>query len=166
MTEGKAVTDHLPDPSSAPELFEGVLLRRAIAWLIDCAIIGAITIAALLVGLLIGVLTLGVGLLALPVIIPVAILGYYAVTLGSAMRATVGMRAMDIVLTPVRGRPLDGWAILVHPLLFWVTVWISWPFSILFALFTPRQQMIHDLIVGTLMLRRSPMQRHWRTRSA
>jgi uncharacterized RDD family membrane protein YckC len=166
MIEGQAMSDHLPDPSTAPQLFEGVLLRRAIAWLIDCVIIGGITIAALLVGLVIGVVTLGLGLLALPIIIPVAILGYYAATLGSPMRATVGMQLMDIVLTPVRGRPLDGWAILIHPILFWVTVWISWPFSILFALFTPRQQMLHDLVVGTLMLRRSPMQQFWRTRSA
>ena len=29
------------------------------------------------------------------------------------------------------------------------------------ALFTPRQQMVHDLVTGTLMLRRSPMVRHW-----
>jgi uncharacterized RDD family membrane protein YckC len=166
MIEGQAMSDHLPDPSTAPQLFEGVLLRRAIAWLIDCVIIGGITIAALLVGLVIGVVTLGLGLLALPIIIPVAILGYYAATLGSPMRATVGMQMMDIVLTPVRGRPLDGWAILIHPILFWVTVWISWPFSILFALFTPRQQMLHDLVVGTLMLRRSPMQQFWRARSA
>jgi uncharacterized RDD family membrane protein YckC len=166
MNQGNPMSDHLPDPSVAPELFEGVLARRAVAWLIDCVIIGGITIAALLVGLVIGVVTLGLGLLALPFIIPIAILGYYAATLGSPMRATVGMQAMDIVLTPVRGTPLNGWSILVHPLLFWLTIWISWPFTILFALFTPRQQMIHDLVVGTLMLRRSPMQRFWRAGGA
>ncbi len=160
------MSDHLPDPSTAPALYEGVLLRRAVAWLIDTVIIGGITIAALVVGLIFGVVTLGLGLLALPIIIPLAILGYYAATLGSPMRATVGMQAMDIVLTPVRGTPLNGWSILIHPILFWVTVWISWPFSILFALFTPRQQMLHDLVVGTLMLRRSPMQQFWRARSA
>ena len=161
MNQGNAVSNHLPDPSNAPELFEGVLLRRAAAWLIDCVIITCITIAALLVGGIFGIVTLGLGLLALPIIVPVAILGYYAATLGSPMRATVGMQMMDIVLTPVRGTPLNGWSILIHPILFWVTVWISWPFSILFALFTPRQQMLHDLVVGTLMLRRSPMQRFW-----
>lgn len=165
MTQNTETTDNLPDPSNAPELFDGVLLRRAVAWLIDCVIIGGITIAALLVGAIFGVVTLGLGFLALPIIIPLAILGYYAMTLGSPTRATVGMRAMDIVLTPVRGRPLNGWSILIHPILFWVTVWISWPFSILFALFTPRQQMLHDLVVGTLMLRRSPMQRFWRNGS-
>ena len=30
-----------------------------------------------------------------------------------------------------------------------------------FALFTPRQEMVQDLVTGTLMLRRSPMARHW-----
>jgi uncharacterized RDD family membrane protein YckC len=48
---------------------------------------------------------------------------------------------------------------------FWVTVWISLPISLLVALLTPRRQMIHDLIVGTLMVRRSPMERHWRSRN-
>jgi hypothetical protein len=26
---------------------------------------------------------------------------------------------------------------------------------------TPRRQMVQDLVTGTLMLRRSPMTRHW-----
>lgn len=68
---------------------------------------------------------------------------------------------MDIVLTPTRGRPLDGMMAVLHALVFWVIVWISWPFSLLIALFTPRRQMLHDLIVGTLMVRKSPMTRHW-----
>ena len=53
--------------------------------------------------------------------------------------------------------------ILIHPIVFWVTVWISPGRSrCSFALFTPRQQMVHDLVTGTLMVRRSPMVRHWR----
>lgn len=152
----------LPDPASNPDLFEGLLVRRAIAYVIDTAIIAAITLALAVVGLVLGLFTLGLGWLALPFVIALAILGYYAGTLGSASRATVGMKAMDIVLTPARGAPLDGWAILIHPIVFWVTIWVSWPFTILFALFTPRQQLLHDLIAGTLMVRRSPMERHWR----
>jgi len=38
-----------------------------------------------------------------------------------------------------------------------VSIWISWPISLLFALITPRQQMVHDLIAGTLMVRRSAL---------
>jgi uncharacterized RDD family membrane protein YckC len=153
---------YLPDPQSHPELFQGVLARRAVAWLIDLVVLGMLVLALLLGGLFFGVVTLGLGFLALPIAVPVAVLAYYALTLGSAMRATLGMRAMDIVLTPARGRPLDGWAILIHPLVFWVTVWISWPITVAIALFTPRRQLVHDLIAGTLMVRRSPMERRFR----
>jgi uncharacterized RDD family membrane protein YckC len=153
---------YLPDPQSHPELFQGVLARRAVAWLIDLVVLGMLVLALLLGGLVFGVVTLGLGFLALPIAVPVAVLAYYALTLGSPMRATLGMRAMDIVLTPARGRPLDGWAILIHPLVFWVTVWISWPITVAIALFTPRRQLVHDLIAGTLMVRRSPMERRFR----
>lgn len=151
----------LPDPATAPELFEGVLTRRAVAFIIDMAIIGLLATLIAIVGLVLGFLTLGLGWLALPIVIPLAILGYYAATLGSPMRATVGMRLMDLVLTPTRGPPLDGWKILIHPLVFWITVWIAWPISLLVALLTPRREMVQDLIAGTLMLRRSPMAQHW-----
>jgi uncharacterized RDD family membrane protein YckC len=152
----------LPDPATAPELFEGVLTRRAIAFIIDMAIIGLVATLIAIVGMVLGFLTLGLGWLALPIVIPLAVLCYYAVTLGSPMRATVGMQLMDLVLTPTRGPPLDGWKILIHPLVFWITVWIAWPISLLVALLTPRREMVQDLIAGTLMLRRSPMAQHWR----
>jgi len=152
----------LPDPVSNPELFDGLLVRRGLAYLIDLAILGVMVFAIAIVGLVAGLLTFGLGWLGIPVLIVLGTFAYYAMTLGSPARATLGMQAMDIVLTPARGRPLDGWAILIHPIVFWVTIWISWPFTILFALFTPRQQLLHDLVTGTLMVRRSPMDQHWR----
>lgn len=151
----------LPDPETAPELFEGVLLRRMTAFVIDMVIIGMMVTVLTVVGGIAGFLTFGLAWLALIVIVPLSIVLYYAATLGSVQRATVGMQVMDIVLTPTRGRPLDGVMAVLHALVFWVTVWISWPFSLLFALFTPRRQMLHDLVVGTLMVRKSPMTRHW-----
>lgn len=156
----------LPDPATAPELFEGVLTRRVFAYLIDLLIMGAMVLAFGIVGLVAGFITFGLAWVALIFVIPASIVLYYAATLGSPKRATVGMQAMDIVLTPTRGQPLDGWMAIIHAAVFWITVWISWPLSLLFALFTPRRQMIHDLIVGTLMVRRSPMVRHWQAQYA
>ncbi len=153
----------LPDPATAPELFDGVLVRRSVAFLIDTAILCLISAMLLLVGGIAGFFTFGLAWVSLPIVIPVAILGYYAATLGSQMRATIGMSLMDIVLVPTRGYPLNGFAILIHPIVFWITVWVAWPISLIVALFTPRQQMVQDLVTGTLMLRRSPMARHWRT---
>jgi uncharacterized RDD family membrane protein YckC len=157
----------LPDPTTAPELFAGVLGRRVMAYIIDLALMIAFMAMLFVVGLILSIFTLGLGAVALPLIIPVVIVAYYTLTLGSPMRATVGMWMFDLVLTPTRGRPLDGWKILIHPVVFWVTVWIAWPVSLAIALFTPRREMVQDLVTGTLMVRRSPMIRHWqRVRAA
>lgn len=163
MTQEYAASrPYLPDPATAPELFDGVLTRRVIAYFIDLAIMGALVLALTMVGAILGVLTFGLAFASLVFVIPAAIVLYYAATLGSSRRATIGMQMMDIVLTPTRGQPLDGWMAILHALVFWLTFWICWPVSLLFALFTPRRQMIHDLVVGTLMVRRSPMIQHWR----
>ena len=151
----------LPDPSTAPELFEGVLVRRSVAFLIDTAILFVISMMLLFIGGILGFFTFGLAWVSLPIVIPFAILGYYAATLGSAMRATIGMTMMDVVLVPTSGYPLNGWRVLIHPIVFWITVWVAWPISLIVALLTPRQQMVQDLVASTLMLRRSPMARHW-----
>lgn len=155
------MTHALPDPETAPELFDSVLSRRVLAFVIDTVALAFIATVIALVGGIAGFFTFGLAWLALPVIIPLAVLFYYAATLGSPMRATLGMSLMDIVLVPARGYPLDGWKILIHPIVFWITVWIAWPVSLVVALLTPRRQMVQDLVTGTLMLRRSPMARHW-----
>ena len=152
---------HLPDPATAPELFEGILSRRVFAYITDVVLIGAMVVLVSVFGGVIGFFTLGLGWLALVVVIPLVILGYYAATLGSPRRATLGMQYMDLVLTPTRGPPLDGWRILIHPLVFWITAWFAWPISLLVALLTPRREMLHDMVTGTLMVRRSPMVKHW-----
>lgn len=163
MRNASSARSNLPDPVSAPELFDGLLTRRVVAYFIDVALMGGIVVVLGVIGFVLGFLTLGLSLLSLVFVIPAAIVLYYAVTLGSPKRATVGMQTMDIVLTPTRGKPLDGWMAVLHALIFWVTAWISLPVSLIFALFTPRRQMIHDLIVGTLMVRHSPMLRHWQS---
>jgi uncharacterized RDD family membrane protein YckC len=165
MNQTDTMRSALPDPATAPELFEGVLTRRVIAFFIDVIVMSLMIVVFSLIGLVAGFLTFGLAWLSLFVVVPATIVLYYGVTLGSAKRATMGMQAMDIVLTPTRGQPLDGWMAIIHAGVFWLTTWISWPISLLFALFTPRRQMIHDLIVGTLMVRRSPMVRHWQAQA-
>jgi uncharacterized RDD family membrane protein YckC len=166
MSQTETMRPALPDPATAPELFEGVLTRRVIAVVIDLIAMGTMILAFGLLGLIAGFLTFGLAWLALVFVVPATIVLYYGATLGSAKRATVGMQMMDIVLTPTRGQPLDGWMAIIHAGVFWITAWISLPLSLVFTLFTPRRQMIHDLIVGTLMVRRSPMVRHWQARAA
>jgi hypothetical protein len=54
--EYAASRPHLPDPASAPELFDGVLTRRVLAYFIDLAIMGALVLALTIVGAIVGVL--------------------------------------------------------------------------------------------------------------
>lgn len=158
---GRRLRDDLPDPYTNPELFDGILLRRSVAFFIDLIIMLALmTFAVIVVGIA-GLFTFGLAWLGYTILWPVVLVVYYALTLGSSARATIGMRMMDIVLTPTRTEPLDGWLAALHVFLLWVTVSILTPFVLLVALFTPRRQLLHDLIVGTLMVRKSPMYRHW-----
>lgn len=158
---GRILRSDLPSPADSPELFEGVLTRRVFAFLIDCVIMGAaIMVITLLAGIL-GVFTFGLTWLSIPIIVPLTFIAYYAVTLGSPSRATLGMRAMDIILTPTRSAPLDGWMAMIHVVIFWLSTSILTPFILLIGLVTGRRQLLHDMIVGTLMVRRSPMERHW-----
>lgn len=159
---GYFVRDDLPTPDSSPELFESVLQRRVLAFVIDVLILGAlIAISAVVLGVL-GILTFGLAWLGYFILVPGVAFLYYMATLGSPARATVGMQLMDIVLTPTRTQPLDGALAVLHPFVGWLTYVICSPFVVLLALFTRRRQMLHDLTVGTLMVRRSPMERFWR----
>src|SRR5436189_2206498 len=89
------------DPGRNPELFEGVVMRRVCAFVIDVFIIAIpVAIVALFI-LLFGLVTFGLGWLLLWVLHPATIvwaLVYYGFTLGSPASATIGMRLMDIQL--------------------------------------------------------------------
>lgn len=150
----------LPDPHTAPELFDGVLTRRVMAWIVDTVIISVLIVMMAIAVAIVGIFTLGLLWIFMPFFLFFAVLLYYAATLGSPFRATVGMRIFDLVLTPTRYAPLDGWKVLIHPFVFWLSIWIFWPLLFI-GLFTARRQLLHDIISGTLMLRRSPMERHW-----
>lgn len=162
---GRILRDDLPNPVDSPELFEGILTRRVFAFIIDCVIMGFLVALIFLVAGVLGFLTFGLAWLSIPLIVPVTFIAYYAATLGSSSRATLGMRAMDIVLTPTRDTRLDGWLAMVHVVLFWISASILTPFIVLIGLFTPRRQLLHDMVAGVLMVRRSPMVRHWTSHS-
>src|SRR5690606_11699 len=121
---GRIVRDDLPNPANSPELFEGILTRRVFAFLIDCVIMRILVTLVTLVAGLLGIFTFGLAWLSIPIIIPVTFIAYYAATLGSSSRATLGMRAMDIVLTPTREVRLDGWMAMIHVVLFWISTTI------------------------------------------
>jgi RDD family len=102
------VQPHAYDPIANPELFDGVLARRVLAFVIDVLII---TIPVLLVSIFIflfGIFTLGFGWLLFWLVSPATAVWaiiYYGVTMGSPASATYGMRAFDLEIRTWYGGP-------------------------------------------------------------
>lgn len=79
---------------------------------------------------------------------------YYAVLESSPARGTLGKLALGLYVGDVFGDPISFWRAVARNLLKFfsnVTLGIGW----LMAGFTPRKQALHDLLAGTLVLRKS-----------
>ncbi|MGA2055762.1 MAG: RDD family protein [Bradyrhizobium sp.] len=149
---------HAFDPDLEPELFRGVLTRRVFAFLIDLIVLSVPVILGYIFIAVFGLITLGLGWvlfwLAWPASVVWAIV-YYGASLGGPHSATVGMRVMDLELRTFYGAP--GYFVLgaMHAVLFWVSVSFLTPFVVLVGLFNGRRRLLHDIVLGTVVINTS-----------
>jgi uncharacterized RDD family membrane protein YckC len=149
------VKPHAYDPAANPELFEGVLSRRLVAFFIDVLIITIPVIVAAIAIFLFGILTLGLGWMLFWLLSPASViwaLAYYGLTMGSAASATIGMRVMDIEIRTWYGAPTYFLLGAVHAVVYWVSVSVLTPFILLVGLFNARRRLLHDILVGTVLI--------------
>lgn len=147
--DGEILTTHLDDWRA----YEGVRTRRVMAFLIDYAIIALLMIPfAILIGIL-GIVTLGLGWALFSVLFPAVALLYIWNTMGGPSQATVGMRMMGIRLERLDGRRIDGLLAVVHSVLFWAANVVLTPLILLATLFLDRKRTVHDLLLGTVVVR-------------
>ena len=153
------VKPHAYDPKANPELFEGVLARRLIAFVIDLIILAIPVVLGGLFMLATTIATLGIAgiLFALlsplfwPLIVVWAIC-YYGFTFGSPASATIGMRVMDLEMRTWYGAPAYFLLGCVHAVVYWVTVSFLTPFVLLVGFFNDRSRLLHDILVGTVVI--------------
>jgi uncharacterized RDD family membrane protein YckC len=138
----------LPDPDSDAAFYADVPLKRGVAWVIDAAVVLALTLLAL-------PLTLFTALFFLPVLWLALSFAYRTVTLTRGS-ATWGMRFMGIELRTFRGERLALPEAALHTLIYSVCMAFVLPqiASIVLMLTTPRGQGIADLALGTAALNR------------
>ena len=149
------VKPHAYDPVTAPELFEGVLARRVVAFLIDFLILSIPVVFVSMFIFVIGIVTFGLGFLFYGLLWPAMViwaLAYYGLTLGSPASATIGMRVMDIEMRTWYGAPAYFLLGAVHAVLFWITVSALTPFVLLICLFNERRRCLHDMLLGTVII--------------
>lgn len=146
---------HAYDPATQPELFEGVLLRRVVALFIDVLVM-AIPLAFLALFIfMFGLVTLGLGWFLFLAFGPVAVIWailYYGFTFGSAASATVGMRMMDIEMRTWYGAPAYFVLGAVHAIGYWISVSFLTPLVLLVALVNDRKRLLHDMLLGTIVI--------------
>ncbi|HLX14786.1 MAG TPA: RDD family protein [Bradyrhizobium sp.] len=152
------VAPHAFDPYLEPELFRGVLTRRVFAFLIDVVVLSVPVILGYAFIALFGLITLGLGWalfwLAWPASVLWAIV-YYGASLGGPYSATLGMRVMDLELRTWYGAP--GYFVLgaMHAVLFWVSISFLTPLVLLVGLFNSRRRLLHDIVLGTVIINNS-----------
>jgi uncharacterized RDD family membrane protein YckC len=149
------IKPHAYDPATNPELFEGVLARRVVAFAIDFIIIAIPIVLISMFIFAFGIVTLGLGW-ALYWLLPAAsviwALCYFGFTLGGPRSATIGMRVMDLEMRTWYGAP--GYFVLgaVHAIAFWFTVSFFSPLILLVAFFNERRRLLHDILLGTVVI--------------
>lgn len=149
------IKPHAYDPATQPELFEGVLARRVIAFIIDIVIIA---VPILLAGIFIfafGIVTLGLGWALYWLLPPATVVWaivYFGLTLGSPASATIGMRVVDLEMRTWYGAPAYFVLGAVHAIVFWISVSALSPFILLVAFFNERGRLLHDILLGTVVI--------------
>ena len=149
---------HAFDPWMQPELFRGVLTRRVFAFLIDIVVLAIPVILACMFIAVFGVVTLGLGWALFWLVSPASVIWaliYYGASLGGPHSATLGMRVMDLELRIWYGAP--GYFVLgaMHAVLFWISVSVLTPLVLLIGLFNGRRRLLHDIILGTVVINSS-----------
>lgn len=149
------VKPHAYDPIANPELFEGVLARRSLAFVIDIIIIAIPVVFAAVFIFIVGLVTLGLGWVLYWLLSPASVIWaicYYGLTFGSSASATLGMRVMDIEMRTWYGAPAYFVLGAVHAVAYWFTVSFLTPLILLVAFFNQRGRLLHDMLVGTIVI--------------
>jgi uncharacterized RDD family membrane protein YckC len=136
-----------PDAMSHPELFDGVVFKRAVGYLIDAIILsGAVLFLWFLV-----VVTLGLLGPVAALVSPLLPLAYHTLLIGGPNSATIGMRLMGVEVRRLDGGRPDIIQALVQTLLFYATLAFT-GLLLIVALFNDRRRCLHDWLSGTLVV--------------
>lgn len=154
------IKPHAYDPAANPELFQGVLARRVVAFVIDLVVIAVPLIAAWIFIFVLGLVSFGLGWFLFWIMSPASLiwaLVYYGMTLGSPASATIGMRAMALQMRTWYGAPAYFVLGAVHAIVFWLSVSLLTPLILVVGLVNARRRLLHDFVVGVVIVNTSSL---------
>jgi len=147
----------MPDPAAVPEAYEGVLWRRTLAYFVDLCCIGVLAVFVWVVFAVLWVLSFGLLGPVLWFLFGLIPLSYQTLLLSGPWSATLGMRLFDVELRSATGERPGFLQALAQTALFYLTVGATCSLILLFALLNRHKRALHDLLAGTVMVRRFPV---------
>jgi uncharacterized RDD family membrane protein YckC len=143
----------VPDPAMCPELYQGLLWRRAAAYIFDLFCIGVICAVAWVVFGMLSLLSFGLLGPALWFAFGLIPLAYHTLLIAGPRSATLGMRLFDVEMRSWDGeRPMFLQA-LIQTVAFYVSVGATCSLILLFAFFNRRRRTLHDVLAGVVAVR-------------
>lgn len=142
------------DPLSDPQLFDGIILRRSLAYLVDLLVLVGIIILFKVALVFLTIVSFGLltpVLILIGAIIPAA---YHTLTIGGPASATLGMRLLGIEVRVWNGGKPGYLQALLQTVVFYVTTGMTAGLILLWALFNNRRRCLHDILCGTVVVRR------------
>lgn len=139
-------------------LFESILTRRAMAFVLDVIFISILVAIATVVLFVVGVLTFGLLWLAIPPAVFLIVIAYVALTTGGPNSATPGMRALGLQLRMLNGNKMNMIIASFHAVAFYFFSTVLTPFIVLIGFFTKRQRLLHDFISGAIVVNADALQ--------
>ena len=150
MSVERDMTYSAPPASSA---YSGVLSRRVLAFICDYIVIAILWVPAAVVLFFVGIATLGLAFFLYPVLYFIVAGLYFGFSLGGSAQASPGMRAMGLRMLRTDGLRIDFLTALVHLALFWLFNSLLTPLILLVGLFTDRKRLLHDFLIGAVVVR-------------
>ena len=150
---GSAEFQQPEDAYLVDSLYDGVRRRRMMAFIVDYAFVLLLSVPTAVIVFLLGIVTLGLGWMLYGVLLPVIAIVYVGTTMGGTAQATPGMRMAGIRLARLDGARVDPLLAVLHGVVFWASAALLTPFILLVGLFTPRKQLVQDLLLGTVVIR-------------
>jgi uncharacterized RDD family membrane protein YckC len=148
-----------PDAFADPALYGGIRSRRIFGYLVDLILIGLITLALWFALVLVGVLSFGLLMPLVPLGVAVVPTLYHTFTVGGPRSATPGMRLFDVTVRSWTGERPSLLQAFLLTVTFLVSVGVTGFLILLVSLFNSRGRTLHELLSGTVVVRRSALER-------
>ena len=141
--------DALPDPEYQSEFYQGVPLKRGMAWVVD-------TILTLILTAIIVPFTAFTALFFLPLLYLLVNTAYRWISLSSSS-ATPGMRLVAVEFRRADGRAFDGATAFLHTMGYLVSMAFVLPqiLSVVMMLLSPKGQGLTDTVLGSVAINKT-----------